>query len=524
MGGTLLLADDSITIQKVVELTFAETEHKVVAVGNGRDLFARLSEVKPDVVLCDVVMPDINGYEVCQTLKSDPNTLHLPVVLLTGTFEPFDRDRALAAGCDAIVTKPFEARELINVVEDLLRRAQSVAAIPMPSEAGDQGIPEGVPALEFSTTGFEQLAARIQPPPPIPEDGIELTASSLGDSSPKAPIPAPPELAEPAISTAVSAISQSFAFGGDEVQAPAPAPMTEAFAAEPPAPAPEIPPLTTEPPAFEPEPPALIPTPPAPAPAAEPFPVGKHATETAHDLFAPEPEPAPAQEVERPGIPVFPAEAEPIHKEMPTQRLRIPPTPVAPPPAEPPAPAPVAEKVAAAAPALAVGALSAEVVEQVMRRVKEMIPPSQPAPPPPTAADLLTGEHVERIARRAAELVPRPPAPPTAAEIFTDEHVERVARRAAELVPPPPPPPTAAEILTDDHVERVAKRAAELVPPPESRSAELSDAQIDKIAKRVVELAAPQLERIAWEVIPDMAEMLVRKRIEDLEKAAEEES
>jgi CheY-like chemotaxis protein len=104
MGGTLLLADDSITIQKVVELTFAETDHTVVAVGSGRELLTRVSEVRPDVVLCDVVMPDMSGYEVCQTLKSGSDTLRIPVILLTGTFEPFDRDRALASGCDAIVT------------------------------------------------------------------------------------------------------------------------------------------------------------------------------------------------------------------------------------------------------------------------------------------------------------------------------------------------------------------------------------------------------------------------------------
>ena len=86
-----------------------------------------------------------------------------------------------------------------------------------------------------------------------------------------------------------------------------------------------------------------------------------------------------------------------------------------------------------------------------------------------------------------------------------------------------PAPPTAAELLTDEHVERVAKRAAELVPPP-AAAAELSDEQVEKIAKRVVDLATPLLERIAWEVIPDMAEMMVRKRIAELEKAAEEES
>ena len=614
MGGTLLLADDSITIQKVVELTFAETEHKVVAVGSGRDLFARLPEIKPDVVLCDVVMPDINGYEVCQTLKSDPNTLHIPVVLLTGTFEPFDRDRALAAGCDAIVTKPFEARELINVVEDLLRRAQSVAAIPMPGEAGgldDQGIPEGVPSLDFSTAGFDQLAAQIQPPSPMPEDGIELTASSLGDSHPSKRRAAPPELVEPEIPTAVSALSQSFAFGGDEalpsapiadafaLEEPAPALEAPKFAVEAPAPAPEVPHLAVEPRVFAPEQPKAERVMSA---AADPFAVRETDPESAHELFAAEPAPAP----EPTFAPVLPPL--PVGDEMPTQHLLIRPTNVPKPAVElaAPAPAPVESVVAAAAP-LAIGALSTEVVEQVMRRVKELIPPPPAAPAPPTAAELLTDEHVERIARRAAELVPPPPAlptaaelitdehvervakraaelvpapiapptaaelltdehveriarraaelvpaplaPPTAAELLTDEHVERVAKRAAELVPAPPAPPTAAELLTDEHVERIARRAAELVPapptaaelltdehvervakraaelvPPPAAAAELSDEQVEKIAKRVVDLATPLLERIAWEVIPDMAEMMVRKRIAELEKAAEEES
>jgi CheY-like chemotaxis protein len=640
MGGTLLLADDSITIQKVVELTFAETEHKVVAVGSGRDLFARLPEIKPDVVLCDVVMPDINGYEVCQTLKSDPNTLHIPVVLLTGTFEPFDRDRALAAGCDAIVTKPFEARELINVVEDLLRRAQSVAAIPMPGEAGgldDQGIPEGVPSLDFSTAGFDQLAAQIQPPSPMPEDGIELTASSLGDSHPSKRRAAPPELVEPEIPTAVSALSQSFAFGGDEalpsapiadafaLEEPAPALEAPKFAVEAPAPAPEVPHLAVEPRVFAPEQPKAERVMSA---AADPFAVRETDPESAHELFAAEPAPAP----EPTFAPVLPPL--PVGDEMPTQHLLIRPTNVPKPAVElaAPAPAPVESVVAAAAP-LAIGALSTEVVEQVMRRVKELIPPPPAAPAPPTAAELLTDEHVERIARRAAELVPPPPALPTAAELITDEHVERVAKRAAELVPAPPAPPTAAELLTDEHVERIARRAAELVPapptaaelltdehvervakraaelvpapnapptaaelltdehveriarraaelvpaplapptaaelltdehvervakraaelvpapptaaelltdehvervakraaelvPPPAAAAELSDEQVEKIAKRVVDLATPLLERIAWEVIPDMAEMMVRKRIAELEKAAEEES
>ena len=484
MGGTLLLADDSITIQKVVELTFAETDHNVIAVGSGRDLFKRLPEVKPDVVVCDVVMPDVNGYEVCQTLKSDPATLHIPVVLLTGTFEPFDRDRALAAGCDAIVTKPFEARELIDVVEDLIKRVQSIPASVGPDGLDEHGIPEGVPALDFSTTGFDQLV----PPPPqpltVPEDGIDLTSSALGDSNPQLTPPAPPELQEPSPPPA-------FAFGGDQEQ-----PFVEPVVVL------VSPPEEFAPEAAQPQTPGDAAPAPREADAGAPFGI----TGAAAGAQEPAGVPASPVSVSLESAAVFTSDeldalppVERAIEEAPTQRFLV--QAVAP----PSVPLPTA------------GALSDDDVERVARRASELLPRS---PAPPTAADLLTDEHVERIASRAAALVPPPPAPPTAVDLLTDEHVERIASRAVQLMPAPPAPPTAADLLTDEHVERIASRAAALIPPPAEM--QLTDEQVDRIAKRVVELAAPLLERIAWEVIPDMAEMLVRKRIAELEAAEEE--
>lgn len=377
MGGLLLLADDSITIQKVVELTFAETEHKVVAVGSGRDLFKRLPDAKPDVILCDVVMPDMNGYEVCQTLKSDPATLHIPVVLLTGTFEPFDRDRALAAGCDAIVTKPFEARELINTVEDLIKRAQAMAAAPAEAGMVDHGIPDGVPALDFTGPGFDKLAAPPPPPASPPEDGIDLTASSLGKSNPPTPQPAPPELREPVGPQA----PPSFAFGGEQ------------------------------PPGFS-EPSAVKVTPP--------------------EAFAP-------------GTP-----------------------------AEPESPAS--------------GGVEFE--------------PEQPH---------VTSPVIEKAAplETAAVFTPAEPLVLPPSERAMDEGPTQ-----SFAVQPPPSTPR----------EAPAAPPAQATAPAPATSESLTDEQVDRIARRVVELATPQLERIAWEVIPDMAEMLVRKRIQELEGAAEEEN
>src|SRR5512138_4034720 len=120
MPKNLLLADDSITIQKVVGITFANEDFKVTAVDNGEDAIARARELKPDVILADVVMPRKNGYEVCEAVKSDPGLRHIPVLLLSGTFEAFDEARARAAKADGHLAKPFESQALINRVKELV--------------------------------------------------------------------------------------------------------------------------------------------------------------------------------------------------------------------------------------------------------------------------------------------------------------------------------------------------------------------------------------------------------------------
>lgn len=122
MPRTLLLADDSVTIQKVVGLSFANEDVTLVTVSNGDDALSRAREVRPDLVLADVVMPGRNGYEVCEAIKGDPALRHIPVLLLTGTFEAFDQERARRAGADGHVTKPFEAQALVQQVKDLMER------------------------------------------------------------------------------------------------------------------------------------------------------------------------------------------------------------------------------------------------------------------------------------------------------------------------------------------------------------------------------------------------------------------
>jgi len=185
MSGTILLADDSLTIQKVVELTFAETNYRVVTVSSGDELLDRLADSRPDLIICDVIMPGKDGYEVCQQIKSSSAWLHLPVILLTGTFEPFDRDRAIAAGCSEIITKPFEARKLVDTVERLIG-GPSIQP-PPPSHTGPAAVDEGEVWPEEATptdfpTGAEpedfgtQLSA-----PKAEEDGIDFTTSGFAE-------------------------------------------------------------------------------------------------------------------------------------------------------------------------------------------------------------------------------------------------------------------------------------------------------------------------------------------------------
>ena len=120
MGSRILLADDSITIQKVVNLTFAEEGIEVVAVSSGDLAEKRLSEVTPDLVLADIFMPGKNGYELCESIKQNPKFRNVPVVLLVGAFEPFDQNEARRVRADAHLTKPFESRTLIETVRRLI--------------------------------------------------------------------------------------------------------------------------------------------------------------------------------------------------------------------------------------------------------------------------------------------------------------------------------------------------------------------------------------------------------------------
>jgi len=137
MSRKLLLADDSITIQKVIGITFVNEDFELSVVGNGDAALEQVRAERPDLILADVFMPGKNGYELCAAVKSDPALGTIPVLLLTGTFEPFDEEKAAQAGADGWIAKPFESQTLINRVHGLLEQAAAnapAAAAPVPTE------------------------------------------------------------------------------------------------------------------------------------------------------------------------------------------------------------------------------------------------------------------------------------------------------------------------------------------------------------------------------------------------------
>src|SRR5512143_2371906 len=126
MAYKLLLADDSITIQKVGELTLSEEDFDVAAFGDGETALEGARRIVPDIVLADVFMPKMDGYELCGKLKEDPALNHIPVILLAGTFENYDDVRAAKVGADDHVTKPFESAELVTKVKKLVERKKAL--------------------------------------------------------------------------------------------------------------------------------------------------------------------------------------------------------------------------------------------------------------------------------------------------------------------------------------------------------------------------------------------------------------
>lgn len=118
---TVLVVEDSPTQRELITDLLKGSGLKVMVATDGMEALEQVQLSCPDLVVLDVVMPRMNGYEVCRRLKTDPKTQNVPVVMCSSKGEEFDRYWGMKQGADAYIVKPFQPRELLVTVKQLLR-------------------------------------------------------------------------------------------------------------------------------------------------------------------------------------------------------------------------------------------------------------------------------------------------------------------------------------------------------------------------------------------------------------------
>lgn len=163
MGSKVLLADDSVTIQKVVGIIFANEGFDITVVASGDDAIRKAAEIKPDVMLVDALMPGKSGYEVCREIRQNPALSHVGILLMTGAFEVVDEEKNRLSGADEFIVKPFESQALIEATNRMiaLTASRAAAAPQVPLTPPPVPSPVATPQVEAPSvddvwaTGFD---------------------------------------------------------------------------------------------------------------------------------------------------------------------------------------------------------------------------------------------------------------------------------------------------------------------------------------------------------------------------------
>jgi CheY-like chemotaxis protein len=184
----VLVVDDSLSVRKVVERALVAKQLEVVSAASGNEAIAQFEREQPDLVVCDVVMPDRDGYDICRFVKGHPRLGRVPVLLISGIVNSTVLEQAAEARSDDVLRKPFEAAELVRKVSELLASGGG-AARPVAARA-DAPAANGAPIAAARPTAA--AAAHAAPPPPS-----QAVAAILGAPPPAASW-APPRAAAPA--------------------------------------------------------------------------------------------------------------------------------------------------------------------------------------------------------------------------------------------------------------------------------------------------------------------------------------
>src|SRR5687767_7037628 len=179
---TLLLADDNVTVQRVIALTFAREPVRVVTASDGHQAMDRVVVDRPDIVLAGTTLPQVNGYDLARFVKSKAESRNVPVLLLSGAFETIDEAQLKSSGANGVIEKPVEPLAVISRVKELLGiTSEGDAASPaagrlgQPASASDAGPAAPLPMVPRLVTSTRRM------PPVEPREAPESSAAGAGD-------------------------------------------------------------------------------------------------------------------------------------------------------------------------------------------------------------------------------------------------------------------------------------------------------------------------------------------------------
>ncbi|MCD6505458.1 SpoIIE family protein phosphatase [Candidatus Poribacteria bacterium] len=171
MGAKILIVDDEEDILDLVDLSLTADGFDVITARSGPEALEKVREEMPDLILLDISMPDMDGYEVMRRLKGDRRTSSIPIIMLTAASDKRDKVRSFSAGADDYVVKPFDADELTARIEAVLSRTRTIRYInPLISTMGDWSVEELGSSLETAV----KIQRNLLPKEPPDLEGIQF--------------------------------------------------------------------------------------------------------------------------------------------------------------------------------------------------------------------------------------------------------------------------------------------------------------------------------------------------------------
>lgn len=231
MALKILLADDSVTTQNLGKKILSDAGYEVVAVSNGAAAVKKIASEKPSIIILDVYMPGYNGLEVCEKVRSNPETAATPVLLTVGKMEPYNADDGNRVKADGVLIKPFEASDLLATMERFAKKLQPAA--PPPGEKTQKIVAVVVEDDETYAAWKTEAPEHEEPAQRPMEMSAEAgSAPAFGFEEPAAPPPPAPAFAVSSGAAAAAPAMEVAAAPAFEIPTAAPAPVFEVPAAE----------------------------------------------------------------------------------------------------------------------------------------------------------------------------------------------------------------------------------------------------------------------------------------------------